>query len=75
MDQEEVIRNAFGCFDPEHKKIIGEDQLKSILTTMGSDKMTEEEVDDFFAAAPFDAAGNFQYTEFIHVLQHGGRKA
>ena len=75
MDQEEVLFNAFGCFDAEHKKTIGEDQLKTILTTMGSEKMTEEEVEDFFGAAPFDGAGNFQYAEFIHVLQHGSRKA
>lgn len=67
--------NAFGCFDAEGSKTIAEDQLKSILTTMGQDKMTEEEVEEFMAVAPFDAAGNFQYGEFVHTLKHGGRKA
>jgi len=75
VDPEEVIRNAFGCFDPEGNKMIAEDQLKSILTTMGQDKMTEEEVEEFMAVAPFDAAGNFQYNEFVTTLKHGGKKA
>ena len=59
VDPEEVIRNAFGCFDPEGNKMIAEDQLKSILTTMGQDKMTEEEVEEFMAVAPFDAGGQY----------------
>ena len=54
-----MIRNAFGCFDPEGNKMIAEDQLKSILTTMGQDKMTEEEVEEFMAVAPFDAGGQY----------------
>ena len=39
--------------------MIAEDQLKSILTTMGQDKMTEEEVEEFMAVAPFDAGGQY----------------
>ncbi|XP_036619950.1 myosin regulatory light chain 12A-like [Trichosurus vulpecula] len=42
-DPEDVIRNAFACFDEEATGTIQEDYLRELLTTMG-DRFTEEEV-------------------------------
>ena len=42
-DPEDVIRNAFGCFDDEGVGHIHEDKLRELLTTMG-DRFTDEEV-------------------------------
>eukprot|EP00035_Acanthoeca_spectabilis_P020372 m.432560 g.432560 ORF g.432560 m.432560 type:complete len:178 (+) comp17453_c0_seq1:172-705(+) len=70
-DPEEVIRNAFKCFDSEDKGVMGEEQLKEILTTMGDKKMTPEEVDLMLESAPYDKDGNFDYLQFTKTLKHG----
>lgn len=42
-DPEDVIRNAFACFDEENTGKINEDRLRELLTTMG-DRFTDAEV-------------------------------
>lgn len=42
-DPEDVIKNAFGCFDEENSGVIPEDRLRELLTTMG-DRFTDEDV-------------------------------
>ena len=42
-DPEEVIKNAFGCFDEENTGFINEDRLRELLITMG-DRFTDEDV-------------------------------
>ncbi len=42
-DPEDVIRNAFACFDEEGSGKISEDHLRELLTTMG-DRFTDAEV-------------------------------
>lgn len=42
-DPEDVIKNAFGCFDEDNNGHINEDRLRELLTTMG-DRFTDEEV-------------------------------
>ena len=73
-DPEEVIRNAFACFDAENTGGIDEEQLKQILTTMGDQKMSMDEVDDMLESAPFDKNGNFNYNQFVKILKHGGAR-
>ena len=34
-DPEDVIKNAFGCFDEENVGLIHEDKLRELLTTIG----------------------------------------
>lgn len=42
-DPEDVIKNAFGCFDEDNNGLLSEDRLRELLTTMG-DRFTDEEV-------------------------------
>ena len=44
-DPEEVIRNAFACFDEDQTGQVNEDKLRELLTSMG-DRFTDEEVSD-----------------------------
>ncbi|XP_006860093.1 PREDICTED: myosin regulatory light chain 12B-like isoform X1 [Chrysochloris asiatica] len=71
-DPEDVIRNAFACFDEEAAGTIQEDYLRELLTTMG-DRFTEEEVDELYREALIDKKGNFNYIEFTHILKHGAK--
>ncbi|ROL42216.1 Myosin regulatory light chain 2, smooth muscle minor isoform [Anabarilius grahami] len=71
-DPEEVIRNAFACFDEEGTGFIQEDYLRELLTTMG-DRFTDEEVDELFREAPIDKKSNFNYVEFTRILKHGAK--
>jgi len=68
-DPEDVIKNAFGCFDEENTGYIQEDRLRELLITMG-DRFTEEEVDEMYREAPINK-GNFNYIEFTRILKHG----
>ncbi|CAD7682595.1 unnamed protein product [Nyctereutes procyonoides] len=56
IDPEDVIRNAFACFDEEATGTIQEDYLRELLTTMG-DRFTDEEVDELYREAPIDKRG------------------
>lgn len=40
-DPEDVIKNAFGCFDEENLGLISEERLRELLTTMG-DRFSDE---------------------------------
>lgn len=68
-DPEEVIKNAFACFDEDNSGFINEDRLRELLTTMG-DRFTDEEVDEIFREAPIKSS-NFDYVEFTRLLKHG----
>lgn len=71
-DPEDVIRNAFACFDDRNSGVIGEEYLKECLMTMG-DRWSEEMVDELFHGAPI-AEGRFDYLEFTRTLKHGARE-
>jgi len=72
-DPEDVIRNAFGCFDEEGSGVIHETRLKELMMTMG-DRFSEDEVDDMLRGAPIDEKGNFNYVEFTRILKHGTKE-
>jgi myosin regulatory light chain 12 len=42
-DPEDVIKNAFGCFDEDNDGVVNEEKLRELLTTMG-DRFTDEDV-------------------------------
>ncbi|CAG5132080.1 unnamed protein product [Candidula unifasciata] len=71
-DPEDVIRNAFACFDTEGTGMIPEDMLRELLTTMG-DRFTDEEVDEMYREAPIKN-GYFNFLEFIRTLKYGKRE-
>merc|ERR1711997_522427 len=71
-DPEDVIKNAFGCFDEENAGFIHEDRLRELLTTMG-DRFTDEEVDEMYREAPIKN-GMFDYQEFTRILKHGAKE-
>ncbi|XP_036361512.1 myosin regulatory light chain 12B isoform X1 [Octopus sinensis] len=68
-DPEDVIKNAFACFDEDGTGVIHEDRLRELLTTMG-DRFSDEDVDEIFREAPIKS-GNFDYIEFTRILKHG----
>ncbi|XP_021963081.1 myosin regulatory light chain sqh [Folsomia candida] len=70
-DPEDVIKNAFGCFDEENLGHVNEEKLRELLTTMG-DRFTDEEVDEMFREAPIKN-GSFNYVEFTRILKHGAK--
>jgi len=72
-DDEDVIRNAFGTFDPDATGFIDEDRLRELITTMG-DRFSEHEVEEMFRGAPVDATGKFNYNEFTKILKHGQKE-
>ncbi|XP_057595635.1 myosin regulatory light chain 12B-like isoform X2 [Hippopotamus amphibius kiboko] len=71
-DLEDVIRNAFACFDEEATGTIQEDYPRELLTTMG-DRFADEEVDELYREAPTDKKGNFNYIAFMYILKHGAK--
>ncbi|CAK9293790.1 unnamed protein product [Gordionus sp. m RMFG-2023] len=68
-DPEDVIKNAFACFDETGNGTINEDYLRELLTTMG-DRFKDEDVDLLFHDAPFKQ-GEIDYHGFTEVLKRG----
>ena len=71
-DPENVIKNAFGCFDEDNAGLIHEDRLRELLTTIG-DRFTDDEVDEMYREAPVKN-GMFDYNEFTKILKHGAKE-
>ncbi|XP_065655691.1 myosin regulatory light chain 12B [Hydra vulgaris] len=71
-DPEDVIKNAFGCFDTDQLGTIQEDYLRELLMTMG-DRFTELECDEMFNGAPIKD-GKFNYIEFTRIIKHGSKE-
>jgi len=71
-DQENVILNAFKCFDEDGTGLIHEDKLREALMTMG-ERFSEEKCDDILRDAPIDENGYLKYEEFVKVLKSGSK--
>nr|QDH43406.1 myosin regulatory light chain [Choanoeca flexa] len=71
-DPEDVIKNAFACFDPNSTGKINDERLRELLTTMG-DRFTEAEVEEMYKYAPIDSSGGFDYREYTSILKNGSR--
>ncbi|XP_007933658.1 myosin regulatory light chain 12B-like [Orycteropus afer afer] len=63
-DPEDVIRNAFACFDEE---ATGGCYLFIYA------QLYSREVDELYREAPIDKKGNFNYIEFTRILKHGAK--
>jgi len=72
-DPEEVISNAFKCFDTTGVGSINEDTMRELLKSMG-ERFTEEECDDMFNEAEVDKKGNFNYVEYVRLIKHGPKQ-
>ena len=71
-DPEDVIKNAFGCFDEDNVGVLHEERLRELLTTIG-DRFTDDEVDEMFREAPIKN-GMFDYAEFTRTLKHEAKE-
>jgi myosin regulatory light chain 12 len=71
-DPEEVILNAFACFDDKRTGVVTEDRLREVMTTMG-DRWTDEMVDELLQTANV-VAGQFPYVDFVRTLKHGAKE-
>jgi len=70
-DPEEVIKNAFGCFDENNTGYVNEELLRDLLVSMG-DRFTDEDVDEMYREAPIKNS-MFDYVEFTRILKHGAK--
>jgi myosin regulatory light chain 12 len=70
-DPEDVIRNAFACFDEANVGTLHEDYLRELLTTLG-DRFTHDDVDELYKEAPIKN-GQFDFVEFTRILKHGAK--
>ncbi|CAH3018756.1 unnamed protein product [Porites evermanni] len=69
-DPEDVIRNAFACFDEEGSGKVDEDKLVNLLQSVG-DRFTDTEIDEMLHGAPVDSKGLFDYVKFTKIIKHG----
>jgi len=72
-DPEDVIKNAFKCFDKEGAGTIQEDVMRSLLMSMG-ERFTDDECDEMFNEADVDKKGNFNYLDFVRLIKHGPKE-
>jgi len=72
-DPEDVIKNAFKCFDTAGKGTIHEDEFRKLIMSMG-ERFTEDECDEMFNEANVDNKGNFDYLDFVRLIKHGPKE-
>ncbi|CAF0914748.1 unnamed protein product [Brachionus calyciflorus] len=71
-DSEDVIKNAFSCFDEKGTGLISEECFREAITTMG-DRFSIEEIDDLLRGIPM-YNGMINYIEFSHILKQGKKE-
>uniref|UniRef100_A0A672H0I3 Myosin, light chain 7, regulatory n=1 Tax=Salarias fasciatus TaxID=181472 RepID=A0A672H0I3_SALFA len=72
-DPEDTILAAFKLFDPNGTGFVNKEEFKRLLMNQ-ADKFTAEEVDQAFALAPIDPAGNIDYKSLCYIITHGDEK-
>ncbi|KII70182.1 Myosin regulatory light polypeptide 9 [Thelohanellus kitauei] len=72
-DPEDVIKNAFACFDEKNTGKIHKDNLINAITTLG-ERFTKEEADLTLKSVPMDQYGYIDYAEFAHIIKHGTKE-
>jgi Ca2+-binding EF-hand superfamily protein len=68
-DSEDVLRNAFSCFDEKGTGYIPEENFREMLSTIG-DRYTQDEVDELMSDVPI-RNGMINYYELAHLLKNG----
>ena len=68
-DPDDVIRNAFSCFDEQGTGFVSEEVLKDLLMSIG-DRYTNKEADELLSEMP-NKNGFIDYVEFCRVLKNG----
>ncbi|KXJ12120.1 Myosin regulatory light chain 2, smooth muscle major isoform [Exaiptasia diaphana] len=72
VDNEELIRNAFSCFDEKGDGFIDLDEFRDLLTTMGT-RLTPQQVDEIFLNENItDENGKFRCDDVIKLFKYGG---
>ena len=67
-NNEAEMLEAFQAFDKAGNGFIMVDDMKQVLTSMGTDRLTEEEADMMLKIADKDGDGVLEYAEIIEVL-------
>ena len=67
-NSEKEMLEAFQAFDKAGNGFIMIDDMKQVLTSMGTDRLTEEEADMMLKIADKDGDGVLEYDEIIAVL-------
>jgi Ca2+-binding EF-hand superfamily protein len=67
------IRQAFNVFDKEQSGRISIDELTHVITTLGPDKLTVEQVESLVRDSGLPQAGRINYQEFVSLLRYGER--
>merc|ERR1711924_523355 len=67
------IRQAFNVFDKEQSGRISIDELTHVITTLGPDKLSAEQVAALVRDAGLPPAGRINYQEFVSLLRYGER--
>ncbi|KAK2569091.1 Myosin regulatory light polypeptide 9 [Acropora cervicornis] len=70
-DPEDLIRNAFTCFDDDCDGVINLDEFKEMLMTTGS-RLTEQQVDEVFMHGTLtDDESRFKCDDIVKLLKYG----
>ncbi|XP_055333431.1 myosin regulatory light chain 12B-like [Paramacrobiotus metropolitanus] len=70
-DPEDTIRNAFSAFDEQGTGTIDAGLVREMLTSMGEQRLTDDDVDAIFRDVPGTAEGLFNYMEFTRTIKYG----
>ncbi|XP_041363630.1 troponin C-like [Gigantopelta aegis] len=66
-EDERELREAFRVLDKNSKGVIGVDDLKWILRSLGDD-LTDEEIEDMIMETDTDGSGTVDYEEFKNLM-------
>lgn len=69
-DAEDVLHNAFACFDVENTGYINQKRFTNSLTQLG-DRFSKEEISDMYNVAPMKG-DSVDWKRFIKLIKYGG---
>eukprot|EP00091_Calanus_sinicus_P017097 TRINITY_DN36897_c0_g1_i1.p1 TRINITY_DN36897_c0_g1~~TRINITY_DN36897_c0_g1_i1.p1 ORF type:complete len:111 (-),score=54.26 TRINITY_DN36897_c0_g1_i1:31-363(-) len=66
-DEDSDLREAFQIFDRDRNGYIDRNELKKVVSMLGT-MLTKEEVEDFMKEADVDGNGKLDYDEFVKMM-------
>jgi Ca2+-binding EF-hand superfamily protein len=69
-DPEDVLSNAFACFDIENTGVINQAKFTNALTQLG-DRFSPQEISDMYDVAPMKGDA-VDWKRFIKLIKYGG---
>ena len=69
-DEEVLLRETFKLFDSDGNGLVSVDDLRRIMTSLGENHLTDDEIREMIRVADTEGKGQINFEEFVKLMTH-----